>query len=32
MKLKEYHGIENNDFDYLKDLFHFNRLKLSYFH
>ena len=30
--MKVYDGIENYDFEYFKKIFHFNRLKLSYFY
>ena len=31
MKLKVYHGIKNNDFEYFNKLFLFNHVKLSHF-
>ena len=31
MKLKLYHGIKNNDFEYFNKFFLFNRVKLSHF-
>ena len=31
MKLKVNHGIENDDFEFFKKLFHFSRIKLHIF-
>ena len=31
MKLRVNHGTKNNDFEYFKKLFRFNRVKLSHF-